>query len=580
MQLPTAADVLGVRRSTALRRTMAAALLTAAVSGAVVAQTRAVPSANPLQNLPQVQAPATGPKTHAQVHTGGANPQLAALLSAPITVHRVTITGAHAVPFAEVAALFTPLTGRTVTVGDVVAASDTIAAVYQKHGYALSFGFVPTQTFANGQVRIMVVEGHVNRVVVHGNAGNLTDKIRAIADRVTHETPLKQATFERTLQVLGMLPGVRISANVPAPTTTDGATELVLEVGRKRFDATAGVDFNHPGVQGLITVTENGLTRWGEQASFSTLAPAGPGNPHLYAFAGALPIGTDGWFVHANASRYEGNPDTTSSLPSYLTAYLRMDQFALNLSDPLLLNNHERVTVTGGLYATRFQQTYTNTITGARLIQSSGVRALDVKADGVSATDTRTRQWSVEIAHGLNALGANAGTTLEVNGRTVVALPTDPTFTRYDGSFAQSNTWGRYGTVVQATGQYSPNSLPTTEQISFGGPRFGLAYDPGSASGDSGWGASAEFNRRFDTSWPWVKQVTPYVVAQWARVYVNGAVGTPPVARLGTAGVGVRWSDQHHYTFDLTLAQPFGDKPLGATHRDPRVNFGFSYKFP
>jgi hemolysin activation/secretion protein len=70
--------------------------------------------------------------------------------------------------------------------------------------------------------------------------------------------------------------------------------------------------------------------------------------------------------------------------------------------------------------------------------------------------------------------------------------------------------------------------------------------------------------------------VTPYVVGQFARVYLN--VGVPSLAKLGTAGVGVRWTDKRYYAFDLTVAEPVGDVPIGAPHREPRVDFSFSYQ--
>jgi hemolysin activation/secretion protein len=60
---------------------------------------------------------------------------------------------------------------------------------------------------------------------------------------------------------------------VPPPQTTGGATTLELKVDRKPFDVSTGIDFNHPGVQGLLSATENGLTSLGEQLSVSALLP-------------------------------------------------------------------------------------------------------------------------------------------------------------------------------------------------------------------------------------------------------------------------------------------------------------------
>jgi len=539
------------------------------------AQVRPPATANPLQNLPRVETP-SAPKINTNVQARAANPRLAALLAMPITPRRFDVAGVHAVPFKDVAALFSPMTGKTVHVSDVLNAAAKISALYQAHGFALSFGYVPTQDFANGDVRITVVEGYVADVDIHGDAGNMAAKIRAIAAHITRDRPLRQKTFERYLQVLGMLPGVHIDANVPAPTTTDGATHLVLAVKRTRFNATTGIDFDHPGVQGLTSLTENGMLPFAEQIGFSTLLPSGPGRQRLYSLTYLQPLGSDGLQLHAGGSHYQGSPDTSNQLPYYLQQTMQQNQFSLSASYPLRLDNHTSLIASGGAYATTLDETYTNTITGARLIQHDGLRVFNGKLDYLRAGDTSLQKINLEIARGIDGLGANASVVTRV-GHIVLVSPVAPTFTRYDATFLQSNAWShRIGTVFSITGQYSHSTLPTTEQISFGGPRYGLAYDPGETAGDSGWGASFEVNQRYDLSDRWVRQVTPYVITQFARVYLN--LGAPAPAKLGSAGLGVRWTDKHYYAFDLAVAQPVGDKPLGAKRRAPRVDLTFSYQ--
>src|SRR5579859_4229435 len=153
------------------------------------AQVRAPATANPLQNLPRVETP-VAPKVTTEVQTRATNPRLTALLATSITPRRFDVVGVRAVPFKEVAALFSPMTGKTVHVSDVLDAAAKINAVYKAHGYALSFGYVPTQDFANGDVHIIVVEGYVADVQINGNAGNMAPKIRAIAAHIAKDRPL------------------------------------------------------------------------------------------------------------------------------------------------------------------------------------------------------------------------------------------------------------------------------------------------------------------------------------------------------------------------------------------------------
>lgn len=129
---------------------------------------------------------------------------------------------------------------------------------------------------------------------------------------------------------------------------------------------------------------------------------------------------------------------------------------------------------------------------------------------------------------------------------------------------------------MQLTGQFSPVSLPTTEQIAFGAQRFALGYEPGETSGDSGWGMSAEINRQFSVGYAYLKSITPYIAYDMARVYLHA--GTPLPNRLSSVGIGIRVSDGQHYNLDLNVAKAIGDAPIESASRSPRINASFSYQ--
>ncbi|TCV94861.1 hemolysin activation/secretion protein [Luteibacter rhizovicinus] len=537
-------------------------------------QAQVRPPANPLQTLPQTEAPKQAPTVSVNVQQQR-NPALDALLATRITPSRFDVSGVHALPFDSVASLFRPLQGHDVSVGDIIAMADKVTAMYKADGYALSFAFVPNQDFKDGVVSVVVVEGYVAEVVVRGDTGTLDKRIRRIAAHMVGERPLRQATFERYIQVLGQLPGVKIAAGVPPPTTTDGATRLDLDVTRQRFNATAGLDMNHPGTQGVITGIENAATPLGEQLSVSTLYPNG-GGQRFYSAAWAQPFGSRGWQGKVDASNFRGDPDTNNQLPAYLNHRLAQDRLALSVSYPIILSNTRSLLASGGIYASDQDDNYRNTVNGATLSLQSHVRVFNADLAYIAQEGRRTRQFSIGIAHGVDAMGAYSRATTNIPGAETIAVP-DVAFTRLNVSMAQTNEWSHhFGTVFSATGQYSNENLPSTEQINFGGPRYAYAYDPGDAAGDSGWAAALEINRRFVSSTRWVKSLVPYVVGQVARVYLN--TGTPLVKRLDSVALGLRVSDGKHYTVDLAVAQPVGDRPPENHARNTRVNLTFSYR--
>jgi len=201
---------------------------------------------------------------------------------------------------------------------------------------------------------------------------------------------------------------------------------------------------------------------------------------------------------------------------------------------------------------------------------------LQLQADYATAQPGEVRKVSVSVAKAFNILGASTSFDTNIPGLDLVN-PTSLDFVRTDASFSQTNEWPLgFGTTIAATGQYSASSLPTSEQISFGAQRFAQGYQPGEAAGDSGWGASVELNHPFQIGHVWLQTITPYVSFDMARVYLR--TGTPLPARLSSASIGFRFSDNDHYSLDISVAKALADAPVESPSRSPRVNATFSYQ--
>ncbi len=372
---------------------------------------------NPLDSLPQVKAPDRGPSVTVQVEQQA--PQLQELLARHLTPTRVQVEGVKSIPFDEVAQRFTPLVGKDITIGELIEVANGVTRLYQERGYALSFAFIPAQSFADGVVRVTVVEGYVSAVKVTGRPGAVEDKIRAIADHIVADRPLRRATFERYINVLGLLPGIKVAANVAPPQNTDGATTLELKVDRKPFDFSAGVNFNQPGVQGLLTATENGLTSLGEQLSVSALLPKGRDNVTYLAAHAAVPIGSNGLIGKIDASHYRGNPVDNPGLPCYVQRTVINDRIGGSLAYPLMLSNTQSVIGTASVYASHDEDRYNNQLTGAQLGLRSQVRVMQLQADYTAVDTGQVRRASVNVAKAFDILGASKSGDSNVPGSPV-----------------------------------------------------------------------------------------------------------------------------------------------------------------
>lgn len=315
----------------------------------------------------------------------------------------------------------------------------------------------------------------------------------------------------------------------------------------------------------------------GETLGASALLPKDRNDQTYFAVNGALPIGTDGFTAKADASHYYGHFVDNPDLPSYVERTVVNDKAGLSASYPFVLSNTRSLIGTVGAYASHDEDRFRNTITRAQLGQRSQVRVRTLQLDYTGVDTGTVRRASVNVAKAFNVLGASKSADTNIPG-VVTTNPASLTFVRTGASVLPSNEWPfKIGTTTAATGQYSADSLPTSQQIAFGGQRFALGYQPGEVSGDSGWAASAEINRPFAIGLAFLKTFTPYVFVDTAHTYLHGGA---KLTRLASTGVGFRISDAKYYSLDLSLAKPVGDAPVeGNGSRSPRVNATFSYQF-
>lgn len=529
------------------------------------------------QTLPKVEAP-KAPQVSVQIQSGNRNSALEQLLAQPITPSHFAIEGVKALPFNVVAALFAPLAGKQVTVGDLVRTSNAVTKLYQDRGYVLSSCFIPAQDFAGGNVHVVVVEGYVGKVSLSGNPGAAESKIRAIAGHMLEDRPLRRETFERVINLLNQLPGIKMAANVPPPQNVGGETELQLTVSRKPISGGVGLQFNQPGTQGIFSVSSNSLTPLAEQISASFLAPRGRNDEEYYSASIASPLGSNGLMWHLDGSHFRSQPQSLALDDLKLKQKESTDKLGVTLSYPFLLSNTRNLTGSLTFYASNNDNTYTSTVNGASQTSKSDDRVLQSDLSYSMVSGTSVLRLGASVAKGMNALGASRDiTSSQTPGHTELGQ-FDLNFTKFMAQASLSQQWPLHlGTVLSASGQYSRNSLPSSEQVSFGGSHFGLAYPPGELAGDSGWGASFEVNRAFALAHAYLKQVQPYLVADFAQASLNQAALTHD--QISSLGVGLRFSDNAHYNLDFAIARPVGQKPVERDSRSPRWSVSYAYQF-
>lgn len=531
---------------------------------------------NPVDSMPQIERPPGATQPPPVVQT--ATPEQLALqarLAQRIVPRHFDVTGVHAMPFEEVSALLEPLSGKEISLGELVQQVDKITQLYRDRGYPLSFALVQNQTFANGLVVVTVVEGYIGTVRIEGDIGNAQDRLESLAEPLKAEKPLKQATLERVLNLMRTVPGVKFTPALDLPRRADGATELLLTASRQPVSLTGGVADLGTGMQPLVNAATNSLTPLGEQVKLTASIPFNTDDVKYVSGEIRVPIGNDGLAVKVDGYHYDAKPKDDAIEYLGFQRRVKNDRIGIGVSYPFLLNNTRSLTGTLGVYAANSKDRYDAKESDRWLQQDAQVRAANLEMRYIQVSEAATSDVTLAVAKGFDAAGAKKEINTNYGYSAVPILDLD--FTRYNLNAKQTFALpAQFGLTLSGAAQYSSNILPSSEQVSFGSWRFAMGYPQGEQSGDKGVGVSAEVNRRFGIGWEYLSNVQPYALIDFARTYYNNkGLQQLNQRHLSSVALGLRFTDDKYYLFDFNVAKPIGSATVN-NDRDVRFNANYS----
>jgi len=569
-----------MREIQGMRRTVPASSLTLALicllGCSAAARADGPLRGNPVDALPQLERPPGATQPPPVVQT--ATPEQLALqarLAQRIVPLNFDVSGVHAIPFEEVSAILSPLSGKEISLGELVQQVDKITQLYRDKGYPLSFALVQNQTFANGLVVVTVVEGYIGTVRIEGDIGNAQDRLETLAGPLKADRPLQQATLERQLNLMRTVPGVKFTPALDLPRRADGATELVLTATRHPVSLTGGIADLGTGMQPIVNMAANSLTPLGEQVKLTTAIPFNSDDVKYVMGEISVPIGADGLAIKVDGYHYDAKPKDDAVEYLGFERRVKNDRIGIGVSYPFLLNNTRSLTGTVGMYAANSKDRYDSRTTDLWLQQDARVRAANAELRYVQVGEAASTDVTVSVSKGFDAAGAKKDISTNYGYSATPILDLD--FTRYNLSAKQIFALpGQFGLTLSGAGQYSSNILPSSEQVSYGSWRYAMGYPQGDQSGDKGIGVSAEINRRFATGWEYVSGVQPYVLVDYARTwYNNKGLQALNNRHLSSVALGLRFTDDKYYLFDFNVAKPVGSATVN-DGRDVRFNANYS----
>ena len=492
-----------------------------------------------------------------------------------LTVKRIEVDGATALPPDAIAAVYRPLIGQNVPLTKIFEAARAITDLYTKAGYALCFALVPAQQIdpAAGVVRIDVVEGYIGDVRIEGEEGG--PLFPDYSKPLLASRPLKTAALERYLLLLNDVPG--FTANGVFDRIADGpkgATRLIVRMKYK--PVTASLEADNRGSRAFgpyelsATFQLHSLLGHGETVLLRGLKALNANQLNAVVGRATVPLGDDGLTLALDTTYTDAHPG--SAALSALRFASSGWTGALRLTYPLLRGREQSLWLWGGIAAKSLRsQLFATPFSRDRLSElQAGLTYTARDAQGVTTLDATLTQ-------GLGLFGATKAADplrSRIGGSGV--------FTALSLSVARLNSivetaWGPIDLYAAALGQLASRGLLSAEQCGYGAATFGRAYDPNEFLGDDCLLGTVEIR------WTPVPanalapldSLQVFAVADAGQVWNVGKLGHGDRAQEGGAsvGIGVRVTLLERINGSIEFDQPVGHIVALENNRAGRVFF-------
>lgn len=439
--------------------------------------------------------------------------------------------------------------------------ANAVSAAYAKSDIAFYAVSIPAQSGAGGALTVRVLEGRIVRYALVGETGSTPKRlIDAHVQRLMRDTPTHKSMIERTLSLLRDIPGQTVQAKLRG-TEKAGELALDLNVTRKQVEITLNLNnrgvFNvTTGAQAQAAVAFNGLIREGDSTRLSGYIPFQPSRYQFYSASHQTPIGSSGTTVGVSGAYVRTRTRDLDILGE-------AKQVGIVLSHPLVRSYRRNLTLTASLDGTNSDNYYLDTAFGG-----FRTRAARLGASWSAIAKTSGYGISLSLSHGFNGLGARP-----IDGYSKAAFRK----ANLQAAFVKELT-PKVAAKATVRGQYSPDSLPTTERFILGGEGAGLAFRDGFLTADKAVAGSAELSWRVlgDKAGSRALTIFAYVDGALAQSRARPNYGLAEKDySLASAGGGIRVTPLKGWTATGQVAVP-AKKPFDGMSSKARFFFSVS----
>lgn len=454
--------------------------------------------------------------------------------------------------------------GQPATRANLQAIATAVSSGYAKADVALYSVLIPNQDIADGVLRVMLIEGTVEQVVVTDKStGRARALIADIARHLTAEKPLRKSTLQRYVSLIQDVPGTRTDIDM-VQGSASGLVKVVLTVTDKRNEFAGGFDnrsgASYRGGEFTARATMFHLLRGGDQTDVNLGASLNFRNYRYASFGHSTPIGSEGARLALSLGYLKTRPRNTQITGDAKIA-------GLTYSYPLIRDYKRNLTASLGVDGLN-----SDNAAFGQLIASERTRAVRAALGYVEALPKRTLAGGVTLSRGFDALGAR-----------VTAPLAETRFTKVNARASIDQAIGkRLIARVRVNGQYSKDRLPAAERFAVGGEDYGRAFEVAVLSADRGVAGLAELAIRplADNKIFGGTEVYGFVDAAKLRILQRGPLfpGAGFISGgtfdLASAGGGVRLAYTTKAMVFVEAAQPI-DRPYAGYRNKTRISVGW-----
>ena len=490
---------------------------------------------------------------------------------------------------ARLAALTQDFVGKNRSFEDLNNAKVEVTRFLQSElGYYLGYAYVPEQSFQDGVVRIAVLEGRLDKVILKWPAGKelpvRQDVVQAYLDHLKEGSILLVRDVERVVFLVNDLRGLRARFEVQAGSKPGTANIVVTPEAESIWSGKVDADINGSRYLGAYRlaglVQMNSPLGRGDGLTGNVLVSTTQGL--AFGLLGyTTPVGSDGVKLGTSLSAVQ----------------YQLDKVAF----PLDLNG-TALTLTGyGLYPViRSRNLNLFAVVSAEHKvyddrQYGGLSSIRKAVDTLSLGVTGDFRDSV-LGGGVNTYDTSlvSGRVSYPEGTRPGGLDAVPSFSKLGFGFSrlqdllfampslQDKRTGKVLAYASLRGQLAFANLDTTEQFRLGGPEGVRAFATGEGTGDEGLVVSLE--ARLLPPETWFGRISNELVASVFfdagfvryvhKVAATAAVGAP-VSNTGVfsgVGLGLSWVRPAEYAMRLSVSTPVSGTPRSdLVVRKPRL---------